>query len=317
MFTLREMSASSSVESVPHAEPLPSVEYVLHGKPLSSVESLSSVELLSSVGSVPYGEPLPLTFDALALGRATRPKRRVYKKHYRGLCYFFGLIWDYTSLLICAMTIPSMLQPSGEHPKVPAGSQPADGVELWTMMIFHIRLSFRADEGIDVMCSQFLPPLTSVDEFGTVTMLDVQISGKTGKKKWIVLSLIEVTKVAMKLPLYQSEEFFVKTDEGLRLAMLEFLRVPEHFALMTGQATKGKAMKGGQRLTKAHGHSLMAQYVNKIVVDGKIFTVESKLDSICPYYNDMNALFGERQNFRPSYTLETNNHGRLHIFANT
>ncbi|RHY13214.1 hypothetical protein DYB25_004279 [Aphanomyces astaci] len=184
MFTLREMSASSSVESVPHAEPLPSVEYVLHGKPLSSVESLSSVELLSSVGSVPYGEPLPLTFDALALGRATRPKRRVYKKHYRGLCYFFGLIWDYTSLLICAMTIPT-----GEHPKVPAGSQPADGVELWTMMIFHIRLSFRADEGIDVMCSQFLPPLTSVDEFGTVTMLDVQISGKTGKKKWIVLSL--------------------------------------------------------------------------------------------------------------------------------
>ncbi|RHY65120.1 hypothetical protein DYB28_002043 [Aphanomyces astaci] len=147
MFTLREMSASSSVESVPHAEPLPSVEYVLHGKPLSSVESLSSVELLSSVGSVPYGEPLPLTFDALALGRATRPKQslaalgmiielakhdvllspnqeqvigirvlephsqRVYKKHYRGLCYFFGLIWDYTSLLICAMTIPSMLQP--------------------------------------------------------------------------------------------------------------------------------------------------------------------------------------------------------------
>ncbi|RHY63463.1 hypothetical protein DYB34_006129 [Aphanomyces astaci] len=98
------------------------------------------------------------------------------------------------------------------------------------------------------------------------------------------------------------------TTRAERLAMLEFLRVPEHFALMTGQATKGKVMKGGQRLTKAHGHSLMAQYVNKIVGDGKIFTVESKLDSICPYYNDMNALFGERQNFRPSYTLETNNH---------
>ncbi|KAF0701897.1 hypothetical protein AaE_016254 [Aphanomyces astaci] len=150
------------------------------------------------------------------------------------------------------------------------------------------------------------------------------------------------------------------TTRAERLAMLEFLRVPEHFALMTGQATRGKVMKGGQRLTKAHGHSLMAQYVNKIVGDGnrawsaqdaksrydayismyrralkwtganssgrglteqdfkrKIFTVESKLDSICPYYNDMNALFGERQNFRPSYTLETNNHGRLHIFANT
>ncbi|ETV76033.1 hypothetical protein H257_09976 [Aphanomyces astaci] len=82
------------------------------------------------------------------------------------------------------------------------------------------------------------------------------------------------------------------TTRAERLAMLKFLRVPKHFALMTDQATKGKAMKGGQRLMKAHGHSLMAQYVNYI----------------CPYYNDMNALFGERQNFRPSYTLETNNH---------
>ncbi|KAF0710254.1 hypothetical protein AaE_012617, partial [Aphanomyces astaci] len=63
------------------------------------------------------------------------------------------------------------------------------GWKLWTMMIFHIRLFLRSDEGVDFMCSQFLPPLTSVDEFGTVTMLAVQISGKTDKKKWIVLSL--------------------------------------------------------------------------------------------------------------------------------
>ncbi|RHZ12571.1 hypothetical protein DYB37_010252 [Aphanomyces astaci] len=362
----------SSVESVPHAEPLPSVEYVLHGKPLSSVESMSSV------GSMPHGEPLQLTFDAFALGRATRPKRvkppgghrvlsraqeslaalgmimelakhdlllspnqqqvfgsrvlephsqRVYKKHYRGLWYFFGLIGDYTSLLILrhdcpqhapAMSVKSLCaylkyktgaigtilhyddglpvldvdgQPvlcdgqwkdpqnmiqlssavSAAHKAKGMGQVPYEeqydacyrlfsdkslvtgcrhhagrgrlsrtgnarfsedfikcmtrirnhdlwlytpssesmckplelvnirryllvpnqlmGWKLWTMMIFHIRLSFRADEGIDVMCSQFLPPLTSVDEFGTVTMLDVQISGKTGKKKWIVLSL--------------------------------------------------------------------------------------------------------------------------------
>ncbi|RHY86376.1 hypothetical protein DYB37_013771 [Aphanomyces astaci] len=114
----------------------------------------------------------------------------------------------------------------------------------------------------------------------------------------------------------------VMTTRAERLAMLEFLRVPKHFALMMGQATKGKAMKGGQLLMKAHDHSLMAQYVNKIVGDGsRAWSAQdaksSKLDSICPHYNDMNALFGERQNFRPSYTLETNNHGRLHIFANT
>ncbi|ETW08191.1 hypothetical protein H310_00844 [Aphanomyces invadans] len=39
----------------------------------------------------------------------------------------------------------------------------------------------------------------------------------------------------------------------------------------------------------------------------EIFTIESKLESICPYYNDMNALFVGRQNFRPSFVLETNN----------
>ncbi|ETW08192.1 hypothetical protein H310_00845 [Aphanomyces invadans] len=52
-----------------------------------------------------------------------------------------------------------------------------------------------------------------------------------------------------------------------RLAMLEFLRIPGNFVLMTGQASKGKSMKGGQRLTKAHGHALMADYVNMVVRD--------------------------------------------------
>ncbi|ETV97429.1 hypothetical protein, variant 2 [Aphanomyces invadans] len=57
------------------------------------------------------------------------------------------------------------------------------------------------------------------------------------------------------------------TSRAERLAMLEFLRIPDNFALMTGQATKGKSVKGGQRLTKAHGHALMAEYVNMIVRD--------------------------------------------------
>ncbi|ETV94166.1 hypothetical protein H310_12166 [Aphanomyces invadans] len=51
------------------------------------------------------------------------------------------------------------------------------------------------------------------------------------------------------------------------LAMLEFLRIPDNYALMTGKASKGKLMKGGLRLTKAHGHALMADYVNMVVHD--------------------------------------------------
>ncbi|ETV79236.1 hypothetical protein H257_07303 [Aphanomyces astaci] len=43
------------------------------------------------------------------------------------------------------------------------------------------------------------------------------------------------------------------TSRSERMAMLEFLRIPENFALLTGQATKGKPMKGGQKLTRSHG----------------------------------------------------------------
>ncbi|RHY80020.1 hypothetical protein DYB26_010800 [Aphanomyces astaci] len=170
--------------------------------------------------------------------------QRVYKKHYRGLWYFFGLIGDYTSLLIlrhdCPQHAPAMsvkslcaylkyktgaigtiLHYDDGLPVLDVDGQPVlcDGQwkdpqnmiqlssalvnirryllaandllgwKLWTMMIFHIRLFLRSDEGVDFMCSQFLHPLTSVDEFGTVTTLAVQIRGKTDKKKWIVLSL--------------------------------------------------------------------------------------------------------------------------------
>ncbi|KAF0711391.1 hypothetical protein AaE_012226 [Aphanomyces astaci] len=131
------------------------------------------------------------------------------------------------------------------------------------------------------------------------------------------------------------------------MAMLEFLRIPENFALLTGQATKGKPMKGGQKLTRSHGLARLAEYVNAVVpavrpwttqdaksrydayvasyrralrwsgpsksgrgltdkdFKKKIYTIESKLESICPFYNEMNALFGARQNFRPSHTVET------------
>ncbi|ETV63539.1 hypothetical protein H257_19536, partial [Aphanomyces astaci] len=63
------------------------------------------------------------------------------------------------------------------------------GWKLWTMILFHIRLFLRADEGVGFTSSQFLRRLTSVDGFGAVTMLAVTISGKTDKKKPIVLTM--------------------------------------------------------------------------------------------------------------------------------
>ncbi|RHY79131.1 hypothetical protein DYB28_002476 [Aphanomyces astaci] len=54
------------------------------------------------------------------------------------------------------------------------------------------------------------------------------------------------------------------TTKSERLAMLAFLCIPENFALLTGQANKGKTMKGGQKLTQAHGLQRLAEYVNEV-----------------------------------------------------
>ncbi|ETV63728.1 hypothetical protein H257_19339, partial [Aphanomyces astaci] len=48
------------------------------------------------------------------------------------------------------------------------------------------------------------------------------------------------------------------TTKSERLAMLAFLRIQENFALLTGQATKGKTKKGGQKLTRAYGLQRLA-----------------------------------------------------------
>ncbi|ETV67333.1 hypothetical protein H257_16418 [Aphanomyces astaci] len=47
--------------------------------------------------------------------------------------------------------------------------------------------------------------------------------------------------------------------------MLEFLRIPDNFAIMTGQATKNKAVKCGQKITRAQGHQMLAEHVKAVV----------------------------------------------------
>ncbi|KAH9161192.1 hypothetical protein LEN26_001536 [Aphanomyces euteiches] len=136
-----------------------------------------------------------------------------------------------------------------------------------------------------------------------------------------------------------------------RYAIINFLRVPEHFRIMTGSAAKGKAVQGGQKLTKVQGYQMIAEYVNKAVVDAawtareaksslrrlnrydsfrkayqnavhwqgtnssgrgltqkdykkKIFTVEAKVESICPLFEEMDSLFGDRPNIRPPILLD-------------
>ncbi|ETV67006.1 hypothetical protein H257_16697 [Aphanomyces astaci] len=56
------------------------------------------------------------------------------------------------------------------------------------------------------------------------------------------------------------------TSRSERTAMLEFLRILKNFALLTGQATKGKPMKRGEKLTRSHGLARLAEYVNAVVL---------------------------------------------------
>ncbi|KAG9399893.1 hypothetical protein AC1031_011314 [Aphanomyces cochlioides] len=59
-------------------------------------------------------------------------------------------------------------------------------------------------------------------------------------------------------------------------AMVEFLQVKENLAIMTGQANKGKKVKGDQRLTKSQGYKLLAKFVNSRMKDSeRVWTPQS------------------------------------------
>ncbi|RHY79797.1 hypothetical protein DYB26_012819 [Aphanomyces astaci] len=70
------------------------------------------------------------------------------------------------------------------------------------------------------------------------------------------------------------------TSRSGRMAMLEFLRIPENFALLTGQATKGKPMKGGQKLTRSHGLARLVEYVNAVVPAVRPWTTKDAKSSL-------------------------------------
>ena len=59
----------------------------------------------------------------------------------------------------------------------------------------------------------------------------------------------------------------LRDSRAERLTMLEFLRVPENFAIMTGQATKGKTVRGGQKITRGQGYAMLAKFVNNASKD--------------------------------------------------
>jgi hypothetical protein len=128
------------------------------------------------------------------------------------------------------------------------------------------------------------------------------------------------------------------TNDSQRLAMLNWLEKDNNFKWITGSLAKELVVKAGQKLTKASAFEDMARFISKICSiswDAKvaksryesyckmyknaiqeslktgfgitdldrsqgITTVNAKLNKICPFFDRMNMLFGERQNIKPS-----------------
>lgn len=132
------------------------------------------------------------------------------------------------------------------------------------------------------------------------------------------------------------------TNDAQRLLILNWLQVKENFALITGSAAQGQRVLTGKKLKKQDAYKQLAAHVSagsNIKWDAKqaknrfeaylgkykkakkqsegtgwgvteedrsegINTVEEKLNNICPHFESMNDLFGERQNISPEDVRE-------------
>ena len=140
----------------------------------------------------------------------------------------------------------------------------------------------------------------------------------------------------------------LKTSASQRLTIVHWLQTKKNFDLVTGQAASG-AVVAGTKLKKTDAYKDLAAVVNRncnsewdpqmaksryeayvalfkkakrassqtgfgvsdIDKANGILTIADKLEKMCPYFKDMDELFGGRQNVDPvsvSYSAYGNNH---------
>jgi hypothetical protein len=135
------------------------------------------------------------------------------------------------------------------------------------------------------------------------------------------------------------------TTDGQRIAMLDWLSLEENFKLITGNAGMNAAVVAEKKLKKINAYRGLADYVNlrtdsnwtekmaqtrydtllkkyklahrSSLLTGfgcssedlkavpPIDTIPKKLESMCPFYDRLDALFGERENITPSSVFES------------
>ena len=133
------------------------------------------------------------------------------------------------------------------------------------------------------------------------------------------------------------------TNNAQRLLIINWLQFKENFALITGSAAQGQKVVAGKKLKKSDAYKDLAAFVTeggKIPWDAKqaksryesylaiykktkkaadgtgwgiteedralgLKTIEDKLEHLCPYFNSLGDLFGNRQNVSPEDTQES------------
>ena len=120
----------------------------------------------------------------------------------------------------------------------------------------------------------------------------------------------------------------LKTSDAIRETIVKWLKVKENFLLITGAAGFNSAIISGQKLKKKDAYKKLAQFVNqkhqteftkkemknkydwmlqKFKKAKEKFEAEDnieKLEEMCPFYKELDQLFGNRQNVNPFSLLE-------------
>ena len=145
---------------------------------------------------------------------------------------------------------------------------------------------------------------------------------------WCVLTSCVIRKYSRHSFKIRKRKFFLKKSDAVRESIIQWLKVKENFLLITGAAGFNSAVISGQKFKKKVAYEKLAQFVNQkhnssttakemknkydwILQKFKKAKEKSheeenveKLEEICPFYKDLDELFGNRQNVNPFSLLE-------------
>jgi hypothetical protein len=118
------------------------------------------------------------------------------------------------------------------------------------------------------------------------------------------------------------------TSKAVQETIIQWLQVKDNFLLITGAAAFGSPVVSGKKLKIKDAHAALAKYINekhkttltddeaknkynwlvqKFKKANTLSNTENditKLEAICPFYRELDTLFGQRQNINPSNVME-------------